>query len=203
MRLMRNKNIFTIPNLLSLFRLCLIPAIVWFYLGKQNSFAAGSLLLLSGGTDVLDGFIARRFHMVSDVGKILDPAADKLTQAAVLFCLVFRFPFMAVPLTILVIRDVCIAVLSALLIKYAGIVPQAVWHGKAATFLLYGTMLLHVFWPELPSVWSMTLIVVCALMTGVSFILYMTKNIPFLWENRKGSRKRGDKNEGVHTELRQ
>ena len=198
---MRNKKIFTIPNLLSFLRLCLIPAIVWFYLGRQNSFAAGSLLLFSGGTDVLDGFIARRFHMVSDVGKILDPAADKLTQAAVLFCLVFRFPFMALPLTILVIRDVCIAVLSALLIKYAGIVPQAVWHGKAATFLLYGTMLFHVFWPAMPSVYSMILIIASSLMISVSFVLYMMKNIPLLRNNRQDNRKRGDENESTDIEL--
>ncbi len=53
------------------------------------------MLLLSGVTDLADGFIARHFHMISDLGKVLDPVADKLTQAAVLFCLITRFPFYA------------------------------------------------------------------------------------------------------------
>lgn len=178
-----SSKIFTIPNLLSMLRLCLIPVIIWLYIVRQNSLAAGCLLLLSGVTDVMDGFIARRFQMVSDVGKILDPVADKLTQAAMLFCLLFRFPFMAVPLILLVIRDVGIAVICAMLIRNIGIVPQAVWHGKIATALLYGTMLLHVFWPAIPEIASTVLIVVCTLAIGFSLVLYMTGNIRRLRQN--------------------
>lgn len=55
---------------------------------------AVAVLALSGITDILDGFIARRFGMVSDVGKILDPVADKLTQGAVILCLAFRYSLM-------------------------------------------------------------------------------------------------------------
>ena len=79
-RLSREKDdrgrVITIPNLLSLLRLCLIPVIVWLYLVRGNQFAAGCLMVLSGLTDVMDGRIARRFHMVSDLGKALDPIAE-------------------------------------------------------------------------------------------------------------------------------
>ena len=80
-------KILTIPNLLSLFRLLLIPAIIWLYTVRKDYFTAGALLILSGLTDLADGFIARRFNAVSNVGKILDPIADKLTQAACSFAL--------------------------------------------------------------------------------------------------------------------
>ena len=85
-------RIITVPNLLSFFRLCLIPVIIWSYCVKKNPLLAGEILLLSGLTDLADGYIARRFHRISNLGKILDPVADKLTQAAMLICLFTRFP---------------------------------------------------------------------------------------------------------------
>ena len=79
-------RIFTLPNMLSFFRLALIPVIVYFY-EVDHFWWAFWLLGLSAATDIVDGWIARTFHLVSDFGKAIDPIADKLTQAAVLLCL--------------------------------------------------------------------------------------------------------------------
>lgn len=68
---MRNKNIFTIPNILSMFRLLLLPVIVYTYLNQNDYVLTGTLLVISGVTDLLDGYIARTFNMMSDLGKIL------------------------------------------------------------------------------------------------------------------------------------
>ena len=179
-----SSKIITIPNLLSLFRVCLIPVIVWFYV--ENQFLlAGCVLVLSGITDIVDGFIARQFHMVSDLGKVLDPIADKLTQTVMLVCLLVRFRLMALPLVFLIIKEFCMAVTGALVIKKTGRVPGAVWHGKVATLLLYVTMFLHIFWIEMPPVVSAALIVACTMMIGVSFILYMVRNIKLLRDEKK------------------
>lgn len=146
-RLSREKDdrgrVITIPNLLSLLRLCLIPVIVWLYLVRGNQFAAGCLMVLSGLTDVMDGRIARRFHMVSDLGKALDPIADKATQAAVLICLIAKFPLMVLPLIFLLGKELCMAVIGILLIRKTGEVPQACWHGKVVTAVLYTVMICH------------------------------------------------------------
>ena len=80
-------KILTIPNLLSCLRLALIPCFVWAYLVRRDPRLTVALLLLSGLTDIADGFIARHYDMVSNLGKVLDPLADKLTQAAMLVCL--------------------------------------------------------------------------------------------------------------------
>ena len=80
----RQHQILTIPNFMSLFRLCLIPLIVWLYHGKEMYGWAAVVLVISGITDVADGIVARHFHMVSDFGKAFDPVADKLTQFAML-----------------------------------------------------------------------------------------------------------------------
>ena len=88
------RQILTIPNLLSVVRLLLIPVIIWLYSVEENQYAAIGVILLSGVTDIVDGIIARRFHMISDFGKALDPLADKLTQAALLICLLSKHHLM-------------------------------------------------------------------------------------------------------------
>ena len=100
---MRNKNIFTIPNILSIFRLLLLPVIVYTYMNQKDYVLTGVLLLVSGITDLLDGYIARTFHMISDLGKILDPVADKATQAVVLLCLITRFRWLVIPFMCIVV----------------------------------------------------------------------------------------------------
>lgn len=173
-------KIITIPNLLSLFRLCLIPVILWLYLAEQRNILAGSILILSGITDIADGLIARHFHMISDLGKVLDPVADKLTQAAMLLCLLVRFPLMILPLLLMACKELFMAVSGALIIRRKRVVLGAVWHGKAATACLYAMMLLHVFWNQIPPLLSAISIIVCFLMVGLSFILYAVRNIKFL-----------------------
>lgn len=79
-------RILTIPNVLSFFRLALIPVIIVLY-AKNEVWWAFGMLVLSGVTDVVDGWVARTYHMVSNFGKAIDPVADKLTQIAVLLCL--------------------------------------------------------------------------------------------------------------------
>lgn len=179
------KKILTIPNLLSLFRLCLIPVIVWLYCLKKDYGWTAFTLALSGLTDVADGIIARRFHMVSDFGKAFDPVADKLTQIAMLFCLVTRFPLMLVPLILLTVKEILAAVLNTLASKKTGRVMAAVWHGKLNTVLLYTVMLVHVIWGNIPPLASNLLIGACTVMMLVSAVLYSIRSIRAL-TNRKG-----------------
>lgn len=179
------KKILTIPNILSFFRLCLIPVIIWLYCKKKDYGWTAFTLALSGLTDVADGIIARHFHMVSDFGKAFDPVADKLTQIAMLFCLVTRFPLMLVPLILLTVKEILAAVLNTLASKKTGRVMAAVWHGKLNTVLLYTVMLVHVIWGNIPPLASNLLIGACTVMMLVSAVLYSIRSIRAL-TNRKG-----------------
>lgn len=182
------KKIITIPNLLSFFRLCLIPVIVCLYAVKDDYVWAGYVLILSGITDMVDGFIARHFHMVSNLGKILDPVADKLTQGVMLLCLVLRFPLMIMPFILLVAKEIYMSISGILIIRRTGVVCGADWHGKAATCFLYGTMILHVFWHDIPAVVSDFAIIACILMVAVSFGLYGVRNMKILKQSSKEKR---------------
>ena len=176
-------KILTIPNLLSLFRLPLIPLIIWMYTFKKEYFAAGTLLILSGLTDLADGFIARHFNAVSNVGKILDPIADKLTQAAMLFCLVTRFPLMAAPLGVLVLKEIFIGTTGLLMIRKTGEVIGADFHGKVATTLLYIMMILHIFWISIPAGISAATIGICLVSMIFTLFIYGKRNVKVLRGN--------------------
>ena len=173
-------KIFTIPNILSFFRLCLIPLIIWLYCVEHNYLWAGNVLIISGLTDVVDGFIARKFNLISDLGKVLDPVADKLTQAAMLVCLLLRFPLMIIPLILLLIKETFMSVTGFMVIQKTGTVFGAKWHGKAATVLLYAMMIIHVFWSEITPVVSTVSIIACAIMIAISLVLYGRRNMKAL-----------------------
>ena len=174
------KQLFTIPNLLSFLRLCMIPLIIWLYCSQNNYALTAVVLVLSGVTDTIDGFIARRFNMVTDLGKALDPIADKLTQASVMFCLLTRFQMMLVPLLLLIFKEVCNGIMSLFVIKKTGKVCGADWHGKVCTWLLYAMMFVHIVWFDIPREWSTVLISICVIMMTVSFGLYMIRNYKML-----------------------
>ena len=177
-------RIFTIPNLLSMFRLLLIPVIIWLYVGKNSRGWATGILILSGVTDVVDGIIARKFGMISDFGKALDPIADKLTQIAVLFCLVTRFPYMLLPLVLLMVKELAAGILGLIVIRKTGQVYGSVWHGKVTTALLYTTMILHFLWADIPELLSGALTGACIAMLLLSAVLYTRRNLQLLSGNR-------------------
>lgn len=176
-------KILTIPNILSFFRLCLIPVFMWLYCVEKNYIWTGIILILSGITDTIDGFVARRFHMISDLGKVLDPIADKLTQAAMLFCLLTRYPLMIVPLGLMVFKEFFMGETGFLVIQKTGKVFGADWHGKVNTWLLYAMMIIHVFWYNIPDQVSKILIGICVVMMLISLVLYGRHNLKALKED--------------------
>ena len=175
----KNK-IVTIPNILSLFRLLLITVIMWLYIVKEDPVLATVILALSGITDIVDGIIARKCHMVSDFGKAFDPVADKLTQIAMLFCLVSRFKWMLLPLCVMVIKEVTAGILGLLVIRKTGKVDGAVWHGKATTVSLYSMMIIHLIWYNIPGVISGILIGACTALALLSAFMYSRENVRIL-----------------------
>ena len=170
-------KVLTVPNLLSALRILLIPVFMWSYLRRENITATVVLLAASGLTDMLDGFIARRFHMVSEFGKALDPLADKLTQLAMLCCLVLRFPRLLWLIIVLCVKECFVASTQLLVFHRTDMVLGAEWHGKLTTLLLYAVMLLHLLWLDLPDQLSWFLELLCVVMLLLSGVLYGIRNI--------------------------
>ena len=172
LKIARDGKIWTIPNFMSFFRLLLVPVIVWAYVGLHNTTLTVILLALSALTDVLDGRIARRFHMVSDLGKALDPIADKLTQVIIVLCLAFTYPLLWYLLGICVFREICMGVMGLITIRKTEQVPSARWYGKVSTVVLYASALALLLFPGMPGWLSTALIILCMVCVSMALILY-------------------------------
>ena len=145
------KDIRNIPNLLSLFRIGLIPVYVTIYLHASEPWqhiVAGSILAVSCITDMVDGAIARHFHMITTIGKLLDPLADKLTQLALILCISRQFPVMLPVLYLLLVKESF--QLAALIIHYrrGKALEGALMAGKVSTTVLFITLTLLVLLPD-------------------------------------------------------
>lgn len=181
-KVFKKEELWSLPNQLSYVRLLLIPVFVWLYQGLDNHVAALVVIVFSGLTDVLDGYIARRYHMVTDLGKILDPAADKLTQAALLVCLSLRYPLLWAVAALLVVKEISMAALGWVVVQRTGKVHSARWYGKVCTAVLYGVMCLLILLSS-PSMELVNgLIALCAGVLLMAFVLYIRYDLRLLKE---------------------
>lgn len=133
-------RVFTIPNLVTLVRLAMVPVFWWVLLAEDNVTLAAVLILLIGGTDWVDGYLARRLDQASRLGAAFDPIADRLMiGSAVVAGLIAG----VVPATIgwaLIAREVAAGVVALVLLTKASEVLKVRYLGKVATFILYGAI---------------------------------------------------------------
>lgn len=129
----------TVPNLISVVRLLLVPLFLWL-LHIDEIAAAGWLLAFIGATDWVDGYIARRFNQVSEVGKFLDPLADRL---AVLAAVVGGLIYDVLPAwfaVALIVREILIGIGALVVGLKVGTKLEVRWLGKLATLMLYAAI---------------------------------------------------------------
>ncbi len=170
---------FSIPNILSYFRLLLIPLFIVLYV--QEDFTEALITLAASGlSDILDGRIARRYDMVTDLGKVLDPVADKLTQCAMMLCVAMRYPAMWWLLGLHVVKELIMLVMGWYVLKRTDTVNSAIWAGKLCTGVIYAVMMLHVILPHLPQPVSVGCTVVCAGLIVLSLIVYTARYVKIL-----------------------
>lgn len=179
------QDILTIPNALSLFRILLIPLLVWLYVSKERHYAAVGVVAVSGLSDIADGYIARHFNMVSDVGKLLDPIADKLTQAALLICLASRYSLIYWVFGLFCLKELVQGMFGLAAVRATGRMEAARWYGKVSTGVFYGTMILLLIYAEMPLSWAYTLIALCAAALTMSMVLYIRYFIVLLIRRRR------------------
>ena len=180
------KQIVSIPNLMGYFRILLIPVIVWRYLTAdsiEDYRIAAVIIGISGITDFLDGFVARKFHMVTKLGKAVDPIADKLTQGAIVLSLSFRFPLMAALAVLFVIKEGFMGIMGILMLRKGKMLNGAMWFGKVCTAVLYLVMFLLILIPNIPMTGANILIGISGALMLLSFLLYITV---FIKMNREG-----------------
>ena len=146
------KEIFSIPNLLSIFRLALIPVYVAIYLNARNAtdyYLAAAILAVSCLTDMIDGQIARHFNMITTVGKVLDPLADKVTQFTMVICLSIKYPVLWVLIVLIFVKEIFQLVAGILRFKKGKMLKGAQITGKICTTVLFISLIVLVMIPQI------------------------------------------------------
>ena len=144
------KEYFSIPNLMGYFRILLIPVYLFLYIRAETTeeyYVAAVVLLISFLTDLFDGKIARRFNMVTEFGKILDPVADKLTQGAMAVSFSYKYPAMGILLLVFLGKECLMGMLGLYMMKKDYRMDGAQKHGKVCTAVLDLVMILILILP--------------------------------------------------------
>lgn len=185
------KDIFTIPNILSVFRIVLAGLLLWIFYNpavKEKRYFLTFILMISALTDFLDGKIARKFHMVSELGKVLDPIADKITQGVLIICLLSEYAALKPVFLLFIIKESYMAAAGLKVISETNQNEGAMWYGKINTAVFYTVMLLLIFLPNLSKNTANLLIAVSGACMLFSFIMYGRKYACLMKSKKKESK---------------
>lgn len=164
-----------IPNTLTIFRILLIPVFVaaYFLLPEEYFYVPAIILVISGLTDIADGYIARRFNQITPLGRFLDPVADKFTMAAVMVSLSITHPPLRWFFGIYFVKEISLGLIGLAMLKsWRNSIP-AKWYGKATTALLYALLFTVLLYPTIPEWLLIILILVPTVFIVLSFIFYL------------------------------
>lgn len=202
------RDITKLPNILTVLRILLIPVFVIAFLwangnielelrhsDKENGYLiAAAIMILSGLTDMADGLIARKFNMITDLGKVIDPFADKLTQAAVVVCLIFRYSdiwiLIAALLVLIVIKELLMLLMGVVFLRKGQDLGGARWYGKLATIIFYFQVIVLIGAPVLSDTAAAVMFCVMIAFTLLSFIMYMREY--YRLKKQRGNNEKGE-----------
>lgn len=170
------KEIFTIPNVLSFFRLALIPVYMDIYLNAEDPFhyyLAAAILAVSCLTDMIDGKIARHFNMSTTLGRFLDPVADKATQFTLIVCLAIRYPILWYLTGFFVVKESFQLIAGAVKWRKGKVLNRALLSGKICTTILFVSLIVMVMIPTLTQKDVFIIALVDAVFMLISFVHYI------------------------------
>ena len=171
----RTKNILTIPNLLSLLRLLMIPIYAILYMRAQELreyIVAAAVFAVSALTDMVDGIIARKCHMVSRLGIMLDPFADKMTQGVIIICLTIKNIAILPLLLLFIVKEAFMLTMACLHLKKRKMLDGALIPGKICTTVLFLSMIVLVIFRDLPNPWVYAIVALCSVFMIISLVAY-------------------------------
>lgn len=183
----KKEDIFTVPNILTYIRILLVPVFIIFYLQEDSltmHILSIAVILLAGLTDIIDGKIARKTNQITDLGKIIDPIADKAMQFAMLFCVTYKYHLVGILIIIYGLKEIVSLCFSGYLFTKGRNIDGAKWCGKICTVVLYIVMLILIIVPNVdPHVVSILVGFSAAFML-LAFFIYMNIYVRMLIDYR-------------------
>lgn len=190
-------KIFTVPNILTMFRILLTPvfAVIYLYNFENHYVWASAVLVLSAATDCIDGIIARKFNMISVLGKVLDPVADKLNQAVIIVCLTINHhddprSLLLFVLILLFAKEFTMLLGAIVLFKGGARTSESKWFGKLSTVMVY-TLFIAILLQDIftKSVIPTEAINTLAVITAICLVFSLFNYYPIFKEIQNGEYK--------------
>jgi len=170
------KELLSIPNCIGYFRILLIPLFCIIYIGADSIvdyYVAAGIVIISAVTDFLDGKIARKFHMVTEFGKIIDPVADKLTHGAIALCLTLQYHYMKYLIVVMLLKEGFMVIMGVINLKHGKRLDGAKIYGKVCTTTLFMVLSAFVLFPEIPEITANVLIAFEMIIMLITWALYI------------------------------
>lgn len=168
----------TIPNIISIIRIALVPAFCVLYFTPDLRWAAFIILVLSGISDVLDGMIARKFNLVSRVGKVLDPIADKLFQLSTVTCLCIDGAVGWWLLCIMIAKDLFMLIGGSVFYHKTHAVIASKWYGKLTSCLLFSMFVIS-FFLDFMNADLKTSVIIVSVLAGITMIFSIISAVSY------------------------
>ncbi len=168
----KKEDLFKIPNILCYIRILLVPLFVYLFLNEQY-ISAALFVILASATDVLDGYIARNFNMVTDWGKFIDPVADKLMQFSMLIVTIFKVRWVLILVILFALKEIILLIVGIYIYHNNYNLSGANWAGKLCTVVLDLVMLIFIAIPKIPDKIGLLLVLLVTVFLIISFVVYV------------------------------
>ena len=163
-----------IPNILTTLRLILVPLFAYVLVVLKMHWVALAIFLFAGLTDIVDGFIARKFNMITKIGKVYDPLVDKLMQITAVICLAHENIIPDWVIWFILFKEGTM-ILGGIFLYCHNVVIPSDWYGKGATVAFYTVMFLVIVFPEMPAPLKTTLLALLVAMLFFAAFCYFAK----------------------------
>ncbi len=170
----RKEDLFKIPNILCYIRILLVPLFIFLFI-KEYYWQSALVVVVASATDIVDGWIARHFNMVTDWGKFIDPLADKLMQFAMLVMAIFKNPWVAILVGVFALKEIIMLIVGLYIYHKGNNLNGAMWCGKLCTVILDSSLLLIIGLPPhmIKDEFVFCLIGISTVFLILSFVVYM------------------------------
>jgi len=172
-----------LPNIVSIARICLVPVFIAVYFIHESDIKYWAIMVyaIAGLSDLLDGYLARKFDAVTKLGKLLDPLGDKLMTFTVMVCITITSHILYWAVLVYFVKEVLMAIGGFLIHRKARVeLPAANYIGKASTFLLFLVCVIMMFFRELPEYVEIALTTAAICVTLVALASYLNSYIKIM-----------------------
>lgn len=171
-----------IPNLLSIIRICLVPAFILTYFSgiEHSAFWAAGIYIIASITDVLDGRIARKYNLTTNLGRILDPLGDKLMTLSVLCCITIDQVIPLWALAIVICKELLMGIGGMIIIKKFQEMPPSNYFGKSSTVVFFAVCVILMLFRNIPTNIAAYMISFAIVVMILAFVSYLIKYITIM-----------------------